>query len=145
MKASDEKWICLRYASQLKTKTKALARFLKSGSPSSRGDRRPIDDGRRTSDKEGDGNAPFSRPSTVVRLRSSLMMRIVATIFGIVLAAVGGVIAYRAFFLDPSAAIVISNEGVRELPDTFRVIEGIVLLIVGAAIAFTAALKTPRP
>jgi hypothetical protein len=73
------------------------------------------------------------------------MMRIVATIFGIVLAAVGGVIAYRAFFLDPSTAVIISNEGVRELPDTFRVIEGIVLLIVGAAIAFTAALKTPRP
>jgi hypothetical protein len=73
------------------------------------------------------------------------MMRIVATIFGIVLAAVGGVIAYRAFFLDPSTAVIISSEGVRELPDTFRVIEGIVLLIVGAAIAFTAALKTPRP
>jgi hypothetical protein len=62
-----------------------------------------------------------------------------------VLAAVGGVIAYRAFFLDPSTAVIISSEGVRELPDTFRVIEGIVLLIVGAAIAFTAALKTPRP
>lgn len=72
------------------------------------------------------------------------MLRPIAIIFGIVLAAVGGVIAYRAFFLDPSAAVVISEKGVRELPDTFHVVEGIVLLIVGAAIAFTAALKKPR-
>lgn len=67
------------------------------------------------------------------------MLRTIAIIFGIVLAAVGGVIAYRALFLDPSAAVVISEKGVRELPNTFRVIEGIVLLVVGAAVAFMAA------
>ena len=70
------------------------------------------------------------------------MLRPIAIIFGIVLAAVGGVIAYRALFLEPSAAVVISSKGVRELPDTFRLVEGIVLLIVGAAIAFTAARRT---
>ena len=69
------------------------------------------------------------------------MLRAIAIIFGIVLAAVGGVIAYRAFFLDPAAAVVISERGVRELPDTFRVVEGIVLLIIGAGIAFTAAVR----
>ena len=72
------------------------------------------------------------------------MLRPVAVILGIVIAAVGGVIAYRAFFLEPSAAVVISSEGVRELPDTFRVVGGLVLLIVGAAIAFTAALRRSR-
>jgi len=72
------------------------------------------------------------------------MLRPVAIIFGIVLAAVGGVIAYRALFLDPSSVVVISSRGVRELPDTFSVVEGIVLLIVGAAIAFTAARKNRR-
>jgi len=72
------------------------------------------------------------------------MLRPIAIVSGIVLAAVGGVIAYRAFFLEPSAAVVISSKGVRELPDTFRVVEGIVLLIVGAAIALTAALRKPR-
>lgn len=82
--------------------------------------------------------------SSVVGLRSSRMLRGIAIIVGIVLGAVGGVIAYRAFFVDPSAAIVISSEGVRELPNTVRVIEGFVLLIVGAAIAFTAALRKPR-
>ncbi len=67
------------------------------------------------------------------------MLRAIAIILGIVLAAVGGVIAYRAYFLEPSAAVVISNTGVRELPDTFRVIGGLILLILGAAMAFIAA------
>ena len=69
------------------------------------------------------------------------MLRPIIVVCGIVLAAMGGVIAYRALFLDPSAAIVISNEGVRELPNTFRIIEGIALLIVGAVVAFLAAVK----
>jgi hypothetical protein len=72
------------------------------------------------------------------------MLRAFCIIFGIVLAAVGGVIAYRALFLEPASAVVISSRGVRELPDTFRLVEGIVLLIVGAAIAFTTALRRPR-
>jgi hypothetical protein len=67
------------------------------------------------------------------------MLRIVAIILGIVLAAIGGVIAYRAYFLEPSAAVVISNTGVSELPDTFRTIEGLVLLVLGAVMAFFAA------
>ena len=69
------------------------------------------------------------------------MLRTVAIVLGIVVAAVGGVIAYRAYFLEPAAAIVISNEGVRELPDTFRIVGGIALLILGAATAFFAAIK----
>ena len=69
------------------------------------------------------------------------MLRIILVIFGIVLAAVGGVVAYRAYFLEPSAAIVITNTDVREVPDTFRVVSGIALLIVGAVIAYTAGLR----
>jgi hypothetical protein len=72
------------------------------------------------------------------------MLRAFCIIFGIILAAVGGVIAYRALFLEPASAVVISSRGVRELPDTFRLVEGIVLLIVGAAIALTTALRRPR-
>ena len=68
-------------------------------------------------------------------------MRYVAIIFGIVIAAVGGVVAYRAYFLDPSAAIVITNTDIREVPDYFRIVMGLVLLVVGAAIAYTAALR----
>ena len=69
------------------------------------------------------------------------MLRPILVIFGVVIAAVGGVIAYRAYYLEPRAAVVITNTDVRELPDYFRVITGIVLLIVGAAIAYTAALR----
>ena len=72
------------------------------------------------------------------------MLRLIVTVLGIVLAAVGGVIAYRALFLDPASAVVLSSEGVRELPDTFRVVGGIALLIVGAAMAFTTALRRPK-
>jgi hypothetical protein len=73
-----------------------------------------------------------------------LPMKAIAIIFGIVLAAVGGVIAYRAFFLEPAAAVIISERGVRELPDTLKVVEGLGLLIVGAAIAFFAAVRGIR-
>jgi hypothetical protein len=69
------------------------------------------------------------------------MLRPILIILGIVLAAVGGVIAYRALFLEPSAAIVISDSGVHQLPDYFRVVTGVALLIVGAAIAFISALR----
>jgi hypothetical protein len=72
------------------------------------------------------------------------MLRAIIVIFGIVLAAVGGVIAFRAFFVDPTAAVVISNEGVRELPDTFKIVEGLVLLVVGAVIAFSAAVRKTK-
>jgi hypothetical protein len=72
------------------------------------------------------------------------MLRWIIIIFGIVIGAVGGVIAYRAFFLEPSAAIVITNEGVRELPNTFKILVGIALLMVGAAVAFTLAVRKPR-
>lgn len=72
------------------------------------------------------------------------MLRAIAIVVGIVLAALGGVMAYRAFFLDPTAAVIISEKGVRELPDTARVVGGLVLLIGGAALAFFAALKMTR-
>lgn len=69
------------------------------------------------------------------------MFRAIIILFGIVIAAVGGVIAYRAYFLEPSAAVIITNTDVREVPNTFRIVGGIVLLIVGAAIAYTAGLR----
>jgi hypothetical protein len=69
------------------------------------------------------------------------MLRATLVVFGIVIAAVGGVVAYRAYFLEPTAAIIITNTDVRELPNTFRIVGGVVLVVVGAAIAYTAALR----
>lgn len=71
-------------------------------------------------------------------------MRPILVICGIVVAAVGGVIAYRALFLEPSAAIVVTNTEIRELPNYTRVVGGIVLLIAGFAIAFFTAARKKR-
>jgi hypothetical protein len=69
------------------------------------------------------------------------MVRVLLIILGIVIAAVGGVVSYRAYYLAPPEAIVISESGIREVPDYFRVVSGLILLVVGAAIAFTAGTR----
>ncbi len=66
-------------------------------------------------------------------------MRIIGIILGILVAAIGGVVAYRALFLEPSSAVVITETEVRELPNTARVVGGIALLAIGATMAFFAA------
>jgi len=66
-------------------------------------------------------------------------LRIIGIILGILVAAIGGVVAYRALFLEPSSAVVITETEVRELPDTARVVGGIALLAIGATMAFFAA------
>ncbi|HVG34720.1 MAG TPA: hypothetical protein VM911_16750 [Pyrinomonadaceae bacterium] len=70
-------------------------------------------------------------------------MKIIGLITGIVIAAVGGVIAYRALFLEPSAAVVVTNTDIREVPNTLRVTGGIIMLIAGMALAFFAARRKP--
>ncbi len=69
-------------------------------------------------------------------------MRILALIIGLVLAVTGGVIAYRALFVEPSAGVVVTNTDIREIPNTLRVAGGIVLLVVGACIAFMSARRS---
>ena len=68
-------------------------------------------------------------------------MRVFLIIFGIVLAAVGGVLAYRSYFVEPSAAVVITETAVREVPNMARVTVGLLLLLAGAALALSAALR----
>jgi hypothetical protein len=68
-------------------------------------------------------------------------MKPILVIFGIVVAAVGGAIAYRALFLEPASAVLITNTEVRELPNYARVVGGVLLLIAGAALAFFTAIR----
>ena len=70
-------------------------------------------------------------------------MRLIGIIIGLAVATIGGVIAYRAYFLDPSAAIVITDANIREVPNTMRIASGIALMVLGAAIAFFAARRKP--
>ena len=68
-------------------------------------------------------------------------MRVFLLIFGVVLAAVGGVLAYRSYFVEPSAAVVITETTVRELPNMTRVTLGLLLLLAGTLLALFAALR----
>jgi hypothetical protein len=71
------------------------------------------------------------------------VFRVVGFIIGVAVAASGGVIAYRALFLEPSSAIVVTGSEVRELPNTARVLGGLLLLVAGMALAFYAARRKP--
>jgi hypothetical protein len=68
-------------------------------------------------------------------------VRLALVIIGVTLAAVGGALAYRSFFIDPDAVIVISDARVREVPNMTRVAGGLLLLLAGAGLAFFAALR----
>lgn len=68
-------------------------------------------------------------------------MRVVILLLGILVASAGGVMAYRALFVEPHAAVVITEKSVRELPDLARAAGGLVLLFAGAAAAIFAALR----
>ena len=67
------------------------------------------------------------------------MLRVVIFIIGVLIAAVGGVTAYRALFLEPDTTIVITNTNVHQYPNTLRVLGGLLLLLIGAGVAFFGA------
>lgn len=72
-------------------------------------------------------------------------MKAFVVILGIILATTGGVIAYRALYLDPKSGVVITDKGVvREIPNYTRVVGGTVLLVGGAALAFFGATRRGR-
>ena len=66
-------------------------------------------------------------------------MRVFLIILGMIVATAGGVIAYRAWFLDPRTTVVISESGIREIPSYARIVGGLAMLVVGAVAAFLAA------
>jgi hypothetical protein len=65
--------------------------------------------------------------------------RAAVIVVGIALAAAGGTIAYRAAFVEPRTAVLISDEGVREVPNTPRIVGGIALFVLGVALPVYAA------
>ena len=69
-------------------------------------------------------------------------MKVLLIIIGIAVATLGGVIAYRALYLDPHTAFVVTNASVREVPNLWRIIGGLVLLVAGALVAFFAARRS---
>lgn len=71
-------------------------------------------------------------------------MKALLLIVGIIVATAGGVIAYRALYVEPRYTVVISESGIRELPDQARVIGGALLFVGGSALAIYAATRRGR-
>lgn len=68
-------------------------------------------------------------------------MKAVLLIVGILIATAGGVITYRALYVEPKAAVVITESEVRELPNYARVITGALLFVGGSALALYSAVR----
>ena len=68
-------------------------------------------------------------------------MKAFLLIAGILLATIGGVITYRALYLEPRSSVVITETEVRELPNYTRVVGGALLFVGGTALALFAAVR----
>jgi hypothetical protein len=62
-------------------------------------------------------------------------------IVGLTIATIGGVITYRALYVEPRSAVVITDSDIRELPNYTRVVGGALLFVGGTALALFAALR----
>lgn len=71
-------------------------------------------------------------------------MRAAIIIVGLFIATAGGVIAFRALYLEPTSTVVITSDEIRELPNYTRVVGGALMLLVGAAAAYLAATRMKR-
>jgi hypothetical protein len=68
-------------------------------------------------------------------------MKVLLLIVGLLLATVGGVITYRALYVEPRSAVVITDTDVRQLPNYTRVVGGALLFVGGTALALFAAVR----
>ena len=68
-------------------------------------------------------------------------MKVLLLIVGILLATVGGVITYRALYIEPKSAVIITETDIRQLPNYTRVVGGALLFVGGTALALYAATR----
>lgn len=71
-------------------------------------------------------------------------MKVLLLIVGIIVATAGGVITYRALYLEPKSAVVSETGSIRQIPDQARVVGGALLFVGGAALALYAATRKIR-
>jgi hypothetical protein len=69
------------------------------------------------------------------------MMKALLLIVGIILATIGGVITYRALYVEPKSVVVITDTDIRQLPNYTRVVGGALLFVGGTALALFAATR----
>ena len=68
-------------------------------------------------------------------------MKALLLIVGILLAAMGGVITYRALYVEPKSAVIITDTDIRQLPNYTRVVGGALLFAGGTGLALFAVRK----
>ena len=71
-------------------------------------------------------------------------MKVLLLIVGILVATVGGVITYRTLYVEPKSAIVITETGIRQIPNQARVVGGALLFVGGSALALYAAIRKKK-
>ena len=71
-------------------------------------------------------------------------MKPLLLIVGILIATAGGVITYRALYVEPKSAVVITDSGIRQIPDQARVVGGALMFVGGSALALFAATRKIR-
>ena len=68
-------------------------------------------------------------------------MKVFLLIVGMVVATAGGVITYRTLYVEPKSAVVITETGIRQIPNQARVVGGALLFVGGSALALFAAVR----
>ena len=71
-------------------------------------------------------------------------MKTLLLIVGIVVATAGGVMTYRALYIEPKSAVVVTETGIRQIPNQARVVGGALLFVGGSALALYAATRKIR-
>ena len=68
-------------------------------------------------------------------------MKALLLIVGILIATAGGAITYRTLYVEPKSAVVITDSGIRQIPDQARVVGGALMFVGGSALALFAATR----
>ena len=71
-------------------------------------------------------------------------MKTLLLFLGVMVATAGGVITYRALYLEPKSAVVVTETGIRQIPDQARVVGGALMFVGGSALALFAATRRPK-
>ena len=71
-------------------------------------------------------------------------MKTLLLIVGILIATAGGVITYRALYVEPKSAVVITDSGIRQIPDQARVVGGALMFVGGSALALFAVTRRTK-
>jgi hypothetical protein len=71
-------------------------------------------------------------------------VKVLLLIVGIMIATIGGVMTYRTLYVEPKSAVVITETGIRQIPNQARVVTGALLFIGGSALALYSAIRKQK-